>query len=160
MPICLHKMCCKINNFNHENKTKSAMAPYPKIVQFEKVLDVGNVKYKLVNKEYKTETKVHEKTQNDPTIDLDSDIGGITGDMINVPADGVRINIQDGIAKGLEMIYPEILHDVSEKFLKLCLTDHILVALLKTCLDGTLDESSHRKIPHTGDTDSLDRCGS
>ena len=135
----------KMNKFNHENKTKSAMAPYPKIVQFEKELDVGNVMYKLVNKKDKTETKVHEKTKDDPTIDLDSDIGGITGDMINVPADGVRINIQNGIAKGLEMVYPEILQEVSEKLPKLCLTDHILVAHVKTCLDGTLDESSHRK---------------
>ena len=135
----------KLNRFNNENETNSSMASYPKILECEKELDVGNVSYKLINKETKTESKVHEKTTEDPTIPLEIDIGHITGDIINVPADGVRINIQDGISKGLEMIYPEILHEVSEKYPKLCLTDHILVAHVKTCLDGTLDESTHRK---------------
>ena len=135
----------KTNRFHNVNKTLSSMVAYPKIVECEKELDVGNVDYKLINKEDNTVTKEHKKTIEDPTIDLDSDIGALTSDLINVPAEGVRINIQDGIAKGLEMIYPDLLHEVSQKLPKLCLTDHILVAHVKTCLDGTLDEGTHRK---------------
>lgn len=44
-----------------ENKNRSAMAPYSKIVECERDLDVGNVAYKLIDRQIKTVTKVHEK---------------------------------------------------------------------------------------------------
>ena len=51
----------KTNRFHMENKNRSAMAPYSKIVECERDLDVGNVTYKLIDRQIKTVTKVHEK---------------------------------------------------------------------------------------------------
>ena len=53
--------------------------------------------------------KEHIATTEDATIDMDEDIGCISADMLNVPAEGIRINIQDGIAKNLEEIYPNVI---------------------------------------------------
>ena len=52
----------KANKFHKNNKTTSYFASYSYIVIHEKELDVGYDKYKLINKEYKTKIKVHEKT--------------------------------------------------------------------------------------------------
>ena len=143
----------KTNKFQNQNKSNSTMAAYSKIIEYEKTLEVGNVEYKLVDKETNNETKHHGKTLDDPLIDLDEDIGSLTGDLVYVPAEGFRINIQDGVAKSIEDVCPDILHRVSEKYPKLCLTDHILVAHVKTCLDGTRDESTYRKTTDRNEVD-------
>ena len=46
--------------------------------------------------------KHHHATDDDPIIDFDEDIGNISGDMANVPAEGIRIHLQDAVAKTLE----------------------------------------------------------
>ena len=65
--------------------------------------------------------------------------------MANVPAEGIRINLQDSVAKSLEEIYQDVVSAMQRKYPKLSLTEHTIVAHVKTCLDGTLDPGSHRK---------------
>ena len=73
-----------------------------KFCKFEDDMGVNNVTYKLVDKRTKEVVKDHPATNDDPIIDLDDDIGNISGDMANVPAEGIRINLQDAVAKSLE----------------------------------------------------------
>ena len=102
----------KINRFQNKNTPEQGIASADEVCHFEDKLDVGNVTYNLIRKETKEVMKEHIATTEDATIDMDEDIGCISADMLNVPAEGIRINIQDGVAKNLEEIYPNVIEEI------------------------------------------------
>ena len=73
-----------------------------KFCKFEDDMGVNNVTYKLIDKGTNEVVKDHPATNVDPIIYLDEDIGNISGDMANVPVEGIRIHLQDAVAKTLE----------------------------------------------------------
>ena len=57
---------------------------------------------KLVDKQTKEVVKDHPVTNDYHILDLDVDIGNISGDMADVPAEEILINVQDAVAKSLK----------------------------------------------------------
>ena len=139
--------------FSLQNKVGSGIfLPYKKVLKAEDELDCGNVEYDV----FKNGEVVHhhEAVPNSSVIDVDSDIGYLSYEMLNPNIVGNRVTVTDSVCKELEELYPHLVRECTRLYPDLILSEKTLVVHTKLAFDGTKSalrsekEASRLEIPN------------